>query len=133
MNINHDFIGMPLPLHKFFEALPVHSFEVGEKQRECDRIYYKLTEDVLAELVRYAGIDPPYNEIVNPIFLAVLSSICALNRTEDFCQRSYHSLDLARENAIAGRVKESFLFILEARFWTHLGIVVDAQEDLPIV
>ena len=120
-------IDLPMPVESFFQTMPVLTLEVSIKKQECDRLYLLLSTSVLEELERLKDQDSPYD--LNSIFLEVLPAIQALATIETFNGRSFLALDMARSSANNGDGKECFYNILEARYWTQLGIGI---EGLPI-
>jgi len=120
-------IDLPLPVDAFFQTMPVLTIEVSNKKKECDRLYLLLATSVLEELERFKDSAPPYD--LNSIFLGVLPAIQALATIEVFNGRSFLALDMARSSANNGDGKESFYYLLEARYWTQLSIGV---EGMPI-
>ena len=120
-------IDLPLPVDAFFQTMPVFTIEVSNKKQECDRLYLLLSNSVLEELERLKDQDSPYD--LNAIFLGVLPAIQALATIEVFNGRSFLAIDTARAHANNGDGKECFYNILEARYWTQLGIGV---EGMPI-
>ena len=120
-------IDLPMPVESFFQTMPVLTIEVSTKKQECDRLYLLLSTSVLEELERLKDQDSPYD--LNSIFLEVLPAIQTLATIETFNGRSFLALDMARSSANNGDGKECFYNILEARYWTQLGIGI---EGLPI-
>ena len=120
-------IDLPMPVESFFQTMPVLTLEVSTKKQECDRLYLLLSTSVLEELERLKDQDVPYD--LNAIFLGVLPAIQALATVETFNGRSFLALDMARSSVNNGDGKECFYNILEARYWTQLGIGI---EGLPI-
>ena len=120
-------IDLPMPVESFFQTMPVTTIEVSTKKQECDRLYLLLSTSVLEELERLKDQDSPYD--LNAIFLEVLPAIQTLATIETFNGRSFLALDMARSSANNGDGKECFYNILEARYWTQLGIGI---EGLPI-
>ena len=126
-------IDLPLPIDAFFQTMPVLTIEVSNKKQECDRLYLSLSTSVLEELERLKDQDSPYD--LNAIFLGVLPAIQALATIEVFNGRSFLAIDTARAHANNGDGKECFYNILEARYWTQLGIGVEGipTSEIPSI